>query len=198
MIRIARAGKSKITQQEIMTRIKKDMIETNLKKFGNASIGIHGHELPKFEEDKDKREFWKFSKSYRASPVHTSSLELNRSLKHCAKPEELLLCDAHNKPALPDSFKKTYIPVKRRGSITDKIQSIKHFNREESNLNNEFTYHGNSRWTDKIQIILQKRSIYDEEPTQRSSLLKYDNQPLPTSFNKTGIFEDPLEKLATK
>lgn len=44
------------------------MIQENMLKFGNISIGVHGKELPKFTEksltEGDKKEWWKFQKGF--------------------------------------------------------------------------------------------------------------------------------------
>jgi hypothetical protein len=35
------------------------MLEYNMSTFGKVSIGVHGKELPKYNEDPEKKEWWK-------------------------------------------------------------------------------------------------------------------------------------------
>ncbi len=40
------------------------MLEYNMHTFGKVSIGVHGKELPKYNEDSEKKQWWKLKNGY--------------------------------------------------------------------------------------------------------------------------------------
>jgi hypothetical protein len=46
------------------------MINENMEKFGNISLGVHGKELPKFSDKTPDREWWKNYNGYVNSPIN--------------------------------------------------------------------------------------------------------------------------------
>ena len=53
--------------------MKKEMVDYNIKTFGNISIGIHGREIPKLAASTDTVEYWKLGKAYRPHPASVSN-----------------------------------------------------------------------------------------------------------------------------
>jgi len=77
------------TKDILITKRKQEMLENNMKVFGNVSIGIHGKELPKYH--KSINEWWQTRKGFNLQPKEISLLKLKQSKKYWAKPEDLLL-----------------------------------------------------------------------------------------------------------
>lgn len=57
--------------QDKIERFKKDNLEHYSKVFGNITIGVHGKELPKFQEH--AKEYWQHKRSYNPSPSYQSA-----------------------------------------------------------------------------------------------------------------------------
>ena len=80
--------------------------EYNLKTFADHPKGVHGHELPKFSESENTKEFWKFQDRYVENPKHKSHFEYMQEIKYWKKPEELLLSE-HREYIEPKHLKRT-------------------------------------------------------------------------------------------
>jgi hypothetical protein len=72
---------------------KKENLEYNLNTFSRKTIGVHGHELPKFSENEENKEYWKNKEGYVENPKINSLVELKENIKYWKKPEDLLLKD---------------------------------------------------------------------------------------------------------
>lgn len=90
----------------------KEMLENNMRVFGNVAIGIHGKELPKFRSNKD--EWWKDRKGFKDVPQEVSLLRFKQNMKYWKKVEDLVLCDAAHEQASPDPFKTIYVKKERK------------------------------------------------------------------------------------
>jgi hypothetical protein len=177
---------------------KKEMADYGMRTFGNVPIGIHGRELAKFSETQNAKEYWKLRDGYKPFPSTTSNLELRQTQKYWAKPDRMLLSDGNEGEAPRDPFKMTYVPCERKVDLAEKVQHVNRFQSEPGELGGVNVALTQPRWTEVMQRILQKHSIYDEDPTQRPSILKSELEPLPSSFSKTGIFQDPSDSLRLK
>ncbi len=69
------------------------MVQNMTQKFGNVTVGIHGQELPKFQEEDKTKEFWRFSKTFNNDPTSVSALEMKENRKWWAKNDEVKLSD---------------------------------------------------------------------------------------------------------
>ena len=116
-----------------------------------------------------------------------------RSHKYWAKPDLMLTSDVHEEAAPIDDVKKTHVPRKYKVDVTEKVQNLNHFKSEAEDLGGVSIALTHPRWTEIMSKLLDRKSVYDDNPTQRESLLKYDMQPMPSTFSKNGIFNDPLE-----
>lgn len=187
-----------MTQKKLAEQVKKEMADYSIKTFGNVAVGIHGRELAKFSETQNTKEYWKLRDGYKAFPNSTSNLELRQTQKYWANPDKMLLSDVKDEPAPQDPFKTTYVPRKYKVDISEKVQKVNRFQSEAGELGGTVVAPTQPRWTEVMQRLLQRHSIYDEDPTQRVSLLKSEFKPLLSSFSKTGIFQDPLDSLRLK
>jgi len=187
-----------MTQTKLAERMKKEMGDCSVKTFGNVTIGIHGRELAKFSEAQNSKEYWKLRDGYKEFPSSTSNLELRQTQKYWAKPDRMLLSDIHEGEGPRDPFKMKYVRLNRNLDLAEKVQHVNRFQNEPGELGGATVTLTQPRWTEVMQKLLQRYSIYDEDPTQRSSLIRSEFEPLPSSFSKTGIFQDPLNSLRLK
>lgn len=129
---------------------KKRMLEYNMKVFGNVSIGIHGRELPKFNDASDKKtcnkEWWQKQNSYRENPKFQSLKMMKQSNKFWAKNDDILLADIGEEEAPKDTFKTTYEKREYKNQIADKPNQIK-FIRDPNQEMPEGPIKRNYRWT---------------------------------------------------
>ncbi len=172
------------------------MIEYNMKTFGNVAIGIHGKELPKFSQTQNLQEYWKQAKDYADNPGVSSRLELKQSHKYWAKPDQLLISSVHENMGPVDPFKVTHCPKEAKHEICQKVNEINCFKHEAQELApGPATGSGHTRWTEVVHHFAPKRGAYEEDPNMRQSLLRYEQESLPSSFSPSGIFQDPLNKI---
>jgi len=43
---------------DVQSKCRQDLIDDNIRKFGEQTIGIHGQELPKFAENDESKPYW--------------------------------------------------------------------------------------------------------------------------------------------
>ena len=109
-----------MTLNKIKEKRKRELSEYNQKTFSNQPIGVHGYELPKFSENEDKKEFWKYKEGYCENPKYKSQVELLQNYKFWKKPEELLLTEHRDNEYIPDKRKiKHFSPKKEKELITN-------------------------------------------------------------------------------
>ena len=75
------------TYEDIKQNNLKKILEYNLNTFSQRPIGIHGHKLPKFSENEEKNEFWKFNENYCENPKFSSQIEYLENNKFWKKKE---------------------------------------------------------------------------------------------------------------
>ena len=119
-------------------------------------------------------------------------------MKYWAKPDEMLISSVNDGPGPQDPFKTEYVPRKYKKDIAEHIQNINPFKSEEAEGVSGTVMHTNPRWTEMVHKLSSTKSIYEDDPNMRESLLKYEQLPLPSSFNQSGVFQDPLEQWKTK
>lgn len=186
------------TYKKIVETRKNQMIDYNMKTFGNVSIGIHGKELPKYSSTANLKEYWKLGNKYKENPGYSSRIELEQTQKIWAKPDKLLISDGIEGSGPQDPFKEKYFPKSTKNEIAEKINKINHFVKEPGDETDGIgSGQMHSRWTENVHYFSQNRGAYEENPNMRESLVRYEALPLPSSFNPTGVFEDPLKKLRT-
>ena len=175
------------------------MVEYNIKTFGNVAIGIHGKELPKFALSRNLKEYWTINDSYNPIPKVSSNLTLNQNKKYWAKPDEMFLSSVRDDQGPKDPFKTTYAPSKYKRDISENVQRINHFKDEAREaVGAGSVLRTKPRWTEIVTKLSANRSVYEDDPNKRESLLRFELLPMPSTFSSTGIFQDPLKKLEHK
>ena len=119
------------TYTKIKEEERKKINEYNIKTFSNETIGVHGHELPKFAESEKYKEFWKFKDGYCESPKFKSQVEYLESIKYYKPPGEELLLNEHRdeEPYWKDPFKLVHVldAKNKKENLITKINNINIF-----------------------------------------------------------------------
>ena len=160
-----------------------------MKTFGNITIGIHGKELPKFADKKNTHEYWKHFKSYKENPQFKSSLEMRQAKRYWATPDKMRLNDVQETPPPPDPFKATFVLPIHKNKVEGKVNEAYQFTGEPKD---SLITKIRPRWTEFIHNIQQKKSVYDDNTSNKEYIKSIEERPLPSSFTKSGIFIDPL------
>lgn len=122
--------------RKTLTKIKeerrKENLDYNMKVFSNQTIGVHGHELPKFSNDEKYREFWKYREDWIENPKHVSRVELLEDQKFWKKKEELKVKDYkegydYEEEKEKEGMKKEFVPKTKENELIIKINHINHF-----------------------------------------------------------------------
>ena len=125
--------KEGLTYSKIKEKQRKLINEYNTKHFSNETLGVHGHELPKFSESETNKEFWKLNEGYCENPHFKSQCEYLESIKYYKPPGEDLLLNEHRDedPKWVDPFKKVHvleaIRKKKEENFSNKIHNINIF-----------------------------------------------------------------------
>jgi hypothetical protein len=118
-------GQPRTTIRKIQTARKKENLEFNIKNFSKQTIGVHGHELPKFAENNP--EWWKTKEGYIENPEINSACVLREKIKYWKKTEELLINEHEDKIATPDQFKKIKVLREKKDDLIIKVNNLNHF-----------------------------------------------------------------------
>ena len=100
------------TYEDIKQNNLKKILEYNLNTFSQRPIGIHRHKLPKFSENEEKNDFWKFNENYCENPKFSSQIEYLENNKFWKKKENLLI-NEHQKDDVSIELGKFYDPYNR-------------------------------------------------------------------------------------
>jgi hypothetical protein len=123
------------TKGHITAERKEADVDNLTKKYGTVTIGIHGQELPKFNEEMNSKEWWKVHKGYTENPDCGQSVAwLKQTHKYWAKPDEMRLADVNssNNAAPIDPFKVEHIPQKYKFDVAPHVHKITHWKKEQS------------------------------------------------------------------
>ena len=119
------------TYRQIKQEARKKINEYNIKTFSNETIGVHGHELPKFAESEKYKEFWKFKDGYCENPKYKSQVEYLESIKYYKPPGEELLLNEHREeePYWKDPFKIVHVleAKNKKENLITKVNNINIF-----------------------------------------------------------------------
>ena len=69
------------TFTKIKEQRRKETNDYNIKTFSKQTIGVHGHELPKFSENEKMKEWWKLKDDYVEKPLYQSWNEFTEKKK---------------------------------------------------------------------------------------------------------------------
>ena len=119
------------TYSQIKQEARKKINEYNIKTFSNETIGVHGHELPKFAESEKYKEFWKFKDGYCENPKYKSQVEYLESIKYYKPPGEELLLNEHREEETywKDPFKIVHVleAKNKKENLITKVNNINIF-----------------------------------------------------------------------
>ena len=120
------------TFTKIKEQRRKETNEYNIKTFSKQTIGVHGHELPKFSESEKMKEWWKFKDGYVENPKCQSWTEFTEAIKYFKPPGEDLLLNEHRdeEPNWVDPFKRVHVPLPKENKddkLIIKINNLNHF-----------------------------------------------------------------------
>ena len=102
------------------------MINENVNKFGEQTIGIHGQELPKYFENADSKTWWNYSRIGKEAPKVQSRVLLKQNQKYWATNDEMLLADKSHAEGPMDVFKLEHIPKAGEKLVPDKPSNLCH------------------------------------------------------------------------
>ena len=192
----------RLTFEKIKEKRRKEINDYNIKTFSKQTIGVHGHELPKFSECEDqKREFWKNSTNYCENPKWKSQCEYLENIKYYKPPGEDLLLNEHREesPKWRDPFKREYHPLPKKKDESDdliiKVNNLNLFKNFDPNkisnidINNPRQKHI-YRWTTLVAQFapnkFKKGRFFDSLPPDSNK--PSDNKEIFSSFAPNKIF----------
>ena len=195
------------TYSAIKAKQRQESNETNIKKFSKQTLGVHGHELPKFSQSKTMKEFWKHKDDYCKDPKYKSQVEYKESIKYWKPSEELLLNEHRDEaPQSVDPFKKEYHPIdktKEDKKMILKVNKLNHFRNFDPNVHFIFDVNAPSkhiyRWTTLVNQFAPNKfkegRFFDTIPNRDD-----DNKKSKPQSGKTNSKDDEstVQKESTK
>ena len=120
------------TFTKIKEQRRKETNEYNIKTFSKQTIGVHGHELPKFSENEKMKEWWKLKDDYVEKPNCQSWVEFTEGIKYFKPPGEDLYLNEHRDedPNWVDTFKRVHVPLPKdtkEDKLIIKVNNLNHF-----------------------------------------------------------------------
>ena len=118
------------TFTKIKEQRRKETNDYNIKTFSKQTIGVHGHELPKFSENEKMKEWWKLKDDYIEKPLYQSWNEFTEKKKYYKPPGEDLLLNEHRdeEPNWRDPFKREYHPIPKVDKSDNLIIKVNNLN----------------------------------------------------------------------
>ena len=194
------------TYSKIKEKSRKEANEYNIKTFSKQTLGVHGHELPKFSENEKLKYFWKNKDDYCENPKYKSQREFLESIKYYKHPGEDLYLNEHRdeSPKWVDPFKKEHYPLektKEKEIITD-LNKINIFEGFDPSIINKFEYDPKKkhvyRWTSLVNQFapnkFKKGRFFDSLPEAKGN--KNDDKETFTNFK--GFMSNYMKNLANK
>ena len=195
---------SKIKEEE-----RKKINEYNIKTFSKETIGVHGHELPKFAESEKYKEFWKFKDGYCENPKYKSQCEYLESIKYYKPPGEELLLNEHRDedPYWKDPFKIVHVldAKHKKDNLITKINNINIFKDFDPNNPKPIDFTNKKqhiyRWTALVNQFapnkFKKGRFFDSLPKVDENK-KEEEMPKVDIPGFKGFFKDYINKIKNK
>ena len=96
-------------------------------KYGAQTLGVHGQELPKFQDNPHDSYYWKMKQDYNPTPRIQSLSTLKQEHKFWAKKDEMLLSANSLEPGPIDHFKASYVKIDDRNRrVACKVNEVRH------------------------------------------------------------------------
>jgi hypothetical protein len=151
------------------------MVEHNMRTFANITIGIHGHELPKFASPHLVPE---------SHPLHPINSEANLAYRSSKERERRLGdVDPSANAGLPDRHKVPRLSLHKKDGLCPKVTEV-HPELQES-PNSKPRHKGSP----VAEVSNRYFSVYEDSPADRPSLVQGEQAPLYSSFNPEGVFD---------
>lgn len=182
---------SRKTQDLIKEKRREELLEHNMKVFGNVAIGIHGRELPKYHQS--MAEWWTNKGGFNSKPNQNSLLRLKQSKKYWAKPDKILLADSVVNEPEPDDFKRVFMKQARKVDIASDPNKFNRTKKKETLIlgGKEEKPRRDYRWTSVEDQFVQRGNKYTQE-TDKARAERTDYEPLYSSFSPNGAFMPPI------
>lgn len=120
------SDKERFSLSKLKNLRRKENLDYNLNTFSRKTIGVHGHELPKFSENEENKEYWKNRDGYVENPKISSLVELKETIKYWKKSENLLLND-HKEYIEEPGVKIEKVHKKKDDDLIIKVNNINHY-----------------------------------------------------------------------
>ena len=194
------------TYTKIKEKCRKDANEYNIKTFSKQTLGVHGHDLPKFSENEKLKYFWKNKDDYCENPKFQSQREYLESIKYFKPPGEDLYLNEHRDedPKWIDPFKKEHhpIPKKQEKEIITDLNRINIFNGFDPKIVKNFEYDPRHkhvyRWTSLVNQFapnkFKKGRFFDSLPEDKGD--KGDEKELFTNYK--GFMSNYMKNMMNK
>ena len=194
------------TYTKIKEKSRKDANEYNIKTFSKQTLGVHGHDLPKFSENEKLKYFWKNKDDYCENPKFQSQREYLESIKYFKPPGEDLYLNEHRDedPKWIDPFKKEHhpIPKKQEKEIITDLNRINIFNGFDPTIVKNFEYDPRHkhvyRWTSLVNQFapnkFKKGRFFDSLPVDKGD--KGDEKELFTNYK--GFMSNYMKNMMNK
>jgi hypothetical protein len=194
------------TYTKIKEKSRKDANEYNIKTFSKQTLGVHGHDLPKFSENEKLKYFWKNKDDYCENPKFQSQREYLESIKYFKPPGEDLYLNEHRDedPKWIDPFKKEHhpIPKKQEKEIITDLNRINIFNGFDPKIVKNFEYDPRHkhvyRWTSLVNQFapnkFKKGRFFDSLPEDKGD--KGDEKELFTNYK--GFMSNYMKNMMNK
>lgn len=178
------------TKDILVENRKREMLENNMRVFGNVSIGIHGKELPKFHQS--MAEWWKTREGFNEKPHETSLLRFKQSMKYWAKPDNILLADVEYGEPGPDDFKQTHVKQIIKDDVATSPNKLNRVKKKEYALlgGTSEKPKRNYRWTSLENKFVERSNKFTAE-VDKARAERSDYEPLYSSFSPNGTFMPP-------
>lgn len=175
------------TKREIEQKRRKEMIEEQMRKFGDQKLGVHGIDLPQFHKQNpsdagDVKQYWKYSKSYTHLPTHTSRVEMLQNRKWWGKKEVLLVGDhcVEQNPHI-DAFKACHVFKPKRADNYEKALT-QNFLKDGGYKSNERRGNSHLRWSEvELKYNKTKGRLFEHVGAMKD--ISSDFDPMYSSFN---------------
>ena len=194
------------TYTKIKEKQKKEANEFNIKTFSKQTIGVHGHDLPKFSENEKLKFFWKNKEDYCENPKFKSQREYIESIKYYKPPGEDLYLNEHRDeaPKWIDPFKKEHYPLekKKERNIITNLNEINIFEGFDPKAAVNFEYNPRRkhivRWTSIVNQFapnkFKKGRFFDSLPEVKEN--KSEERDL--FANLKGFMSDYMKNMVNK
>ena len=194
------------TYTKIKEKQKKEANEFNIKTFSKQTLGVHGHELPKFSENENLKYFWKNKDDYCENPKFKSHREYTESIKYYKPPGEDLYLNEHRDedPKWVDPFKKEHYPLekKKEKNLITNLNEINIFNNFDPKVTTNFEYNPKQkhvvRWTSLVNQFapnkFKKGRYFDSLPDVKEN----KNEERDLFVNLKGFMSDYMKNMLNK